>query len=237
MKPLFDLHTHSISSGHAYSTISELTLFAFKNGLSAVGCSDHGPGMPGGAHPFHFINMTVMPRTLNDVFLLRGIEANVMNLNGDLDVEERVLKKVDYVICSLHTPCVQSGDAEENTDALINVMKKTNVKIIGHPDDPRFPLNYPRLVAAAKVHDIWLEINNSSLRPDTARKNAEVNTRILLEECKKQQVTVVLGSDAHYAGQVGDFSLVMVLIEELAFPETLIANLNIENALRLVQKD
>ncbi len=237
MKLLFDLHTHSISSGHAYSTINELTVFAELKGLLAVGCSDHGPGMPGGAHPFHFLNMTVMPRVLNHVLLLRGIEANVMNLNGDLDVEERVLKRVDYAICSLHTPCIQSGDAEENTDALIKVMTKTNVKIIGHPDDPRFPLNYPKLVAKAKEHNIWLEINNSSLRSDTARINAEVNTRIILEECKKQQATVVLGSDAHYAGQVGDFSLVMALIEELDFPESLIANLDIENVKKLIRND
>lgn len=35
------------------------------------------------------------------------MEANIIDLEGKLDAEEAVLKKMDYVIASLHVPCVK----------------------------------------------------------------------------------------------------------------------------------
>lgn len=84
------------------------------------------------------------------------MEANIIDLEGKLDAEEAVLKKMDYVIASLHVPCVKAGTREENTNALIGAMKNPYVKIIGHPDDDRFPLDYEKLVkAAAKKKWRW----------------------------------------------------------------------------------
>lgn len=48
MKSIIDMHTHTISSGHAYSTLHENVQFAKKNGIKILGLSDHGPNMPGG---------------------------------------------------------------------------------------------------------------------------------------------------------------------------------------------
>ena len=62
MKPITDLHVHTISSGHAYSTLQEIVLHAKNIGLPMVGISDHAPGMPGGAHLFHFLNMRILPK-------------------------------------------------------------------------------------------------------------------------------------------------------------------------------
>ena len=44
MKLLVDTHTHTVASGHAYSTLRENALFAAKKGLEAFCCTDHGPG-------------------------------------------------------------------------------------------------------------------------------------------------------------------------------------------------
>lgn len=49
MKALIDLHTHTIGSGHAYSTIKENIEEAQRIGLSILGTSDHAPAMPGAA--------------------------------------------------------------------------------------------------------------------------------------------------------------------------------------------
>ena len=55
MKPIIDLHVHTISSGHAYSTILENVIAAKEAGLKYVGISDHTSKMPGGAHQYHLI--------------------------------------------------------------------------------------------------------------------------------------------------------------------------------------
>ena len=52
MKIAIDTHTHSVASGHAYSTVEELAKGARKHGLKGFVLTDNGPGMPGGAHPY-----------------------------------------------------------------------------------------------------------------------------------------------------------------------------------------
>ena len=41
MKPLCDLHTHTVASGHAYSTLLENVHMAAMRGLKVYGHSDH----------------------------------------------------------------------------------------------------------------------------------------------------------------------------------------------------
>ena len=50
MKIKADLHTHTLSSGHAYSTIDEMAKGAQKRGLNLIAITDHGPAMPGASH-------------------------------------------------------------------------------------------------------------------------------------------------------------------------------------------
>ena len=224
MKYPIDLHCHTVASGHAYSTLQELAREAANKNLKVLGISDHGPAMPGGAHLFHFYNLRVTPEEIYGVRILRGIEANILDENGSLDAPTECLEQLDYVIASLHPPCFNSGTAKENTKAVINAMKNPFVKIIGHPDDSRFPLDYEELVKAAKEHKVLLEINNSSLNVKSFREGALENTRTLLKICKEQNVKVILGSDAHISFHVGEFSNCLKVLEEVNFPEDLIAN-------------
>ena len=46
MKALIDLHTHTLVSGHAYSTIKENVEAARLAGLKYIGLSEHAPDMP-----------------------------------------------------------------------------------------------------------------------------------------------------------------------------------------------
>ena len=71
MKIEADLHTHSVASGHAYSTISELALAAAERGLKMIAITDHGPAIPGGPHLYHFSNLKVLPEYLHGVRLLK----------------------------------------------------------------------------------------------------------------------------------------------------------------------
>ena len=228
MKPLFDLHVHTISSGHAYSSLKENIEAAREKGLSAVGISDHAPSMPGGPHSFYFSNLKVVRESLLGVRICKGIEANIMDFDGTIDVEDRIVRKLHFVIASLHTPCISPGTAEENTRALLAAMKNPRVKIIGHPDDDRYPLDYEELVSGAKREKVALEINNSSFRAGSARQNGRQNAARMLNICRREEVPVILGSDAHIWYDVGEFSLCKELLDELDFPPELVLNYTME---------
>ena len=111
MKLLFDLHTHTVASGHAFSTLKENIEEAAAKGLKAMGTSDHYSAMPGSAQPIYFTNFKAIKEKILGVRIFTGMEANIIDLEGKLDAEEAVLKKMDYVIASLHVPCVKTTSA------------------------------------------------------------------------------------------------------------------------------
>jgi putative hydrolase len=228
MKPLFDLHTHTISGGHAYSTLKENIEGAKERGLAVMGFSDHAPFMEDAPHPFYFANFKVIREYLLGVRILKGIEANILDFEGSTDVDDAMGKKLDYVIASLHPPCIVPGTAEENTRALVGAMRNPFVKIIGHPDDDRYPLDYEELVAAAKREEVALELNNSSFRPGCGRQNGRKNARILLNLCRIHNTPVIMGSDAHIWYDVGELSLCEELLDETDFPRELVLNYRME---------
>ena len=84
MKFVADTHTHTISSGHAYSTLDELVKEASKKGLEVIAITDHTPAMPGGAHAFHFANLRIIPKEMYGVRILRGAETNIMDYEGHI---------------------------------------------------------------------------------------------------------------------------------------------------------
>ena len=235
MKYVMDLHTHTLASGHGYSTLAENIEKAKEAGLKVLGYSEHAPSMPGGPHPFYVGNLKVIPRKYGDLRLLCGIEANIMDKDGTIDVSEQVIRSsLDYVIASLHVPCIAPGTMEENTQTLLNVMKNPYVKIIGHPDDSRYPLDYEMLVPAAKESGVVLEVNNTSIHPKSVRKGARENILKMLSLCKQYECPVILGTDSHVCHQVGDFSGAQELLELAEFPDELVMNTKVENLKKIV---
>ena len=63
-----DTHIHTIASGHAYSTWKEVMDWASDEGMSHICVTDHGPKMPGAAHPFTIGNQAILPNE-NILFL------------------------------------------------------------------------------------------------------------------------------------------------------------------------
>ena len=228
MKYIIDLHTHSIAGGHAYSTFQENVAAAYAKGLSVYGFSEHAPAMPGGPHPYFFENFKVLPDEYKGMRVLKGCEANIIDLEGHFDLDDSVLARMDYVIASMHLPCVTSGTARENTDCLIKVMDNPVVQIIGHPDDSRYPLEYDRLVQAAGEKRVLLEVNNTSLSPKSFRKGGLENVQTYLSLCKEYGVPVIVGTDSHFAPQIGDFTYADKVLKDIDFPEELVVNTSVE---------
>lgn len=228
MKYVLDSHSHTLASGHAYNTIREMACAAKEKGLELLAITEHAPQMPGSCHDFYFSNLKVVSRQMCGVELLLGVELNILDFDGNVDLTMDLLKQMDIVIASMHPPCYSSGTREENTRAYINVMKNPYVNIIGHPDDSRFPVDMEALVLASKEHHVLLELNNSSLNPSGARQDAIGNDIRMLELCKKYQAPIIIGSDAHTDSDVGRHDLALKLIQELSFPEELIVNRSVE---------
>lgn len=86
-----------------------------------------------------------------------------------------------------------------------------------------------------------IEINNSSF---FIRKGSKPNCLWIAKRCKELEIPIVVGSDAHFATDVGNFTYVQALLEEANFPDELIINLEtkrltdyLENKGRLLFND
>lgn len=236
MKLVLDTHTHSIASGHAYSTIQEMAHAASEKELELLGISEHAPAMEGTCNDMYFRNVKSIPDTMYGVEMLFGIEANIMDYEGNTDVSTRTFECLDYGIASLHVNCIKPGSIEENTNAYLRAMENPYINIIGHPDDSRFEIDYQQLVEKAKETNTLLEINNTSLSPNTLRRNSKNNYYEMLALCAQNEVPIIVNSDAHISYDVGNFQYAIPLLEEMDFPEKLIANLSVERFKSLLSR-
>lgn len=224
MNFVLDTHTHTLASGHSYSTIREMAHTANERGLKLLGITEHAPKMPGSCHEFYFQNLKVVDRVMCGVELLLGAELNILDPNGTVDLPDSILRKLDITIASLHIPCMTPGTMLENTKAYVNAMKNPLINIIGHPDDRRYLVDYKEIVLAAKEYHTLIELNNASLTDGGARVNARPLDIELLGLCAEYNVPIVIGSDAHIDMAVGKHDKAAALLEEISFPEHLIVN-------------
>ena len=81
-------------------------------------------------------------------------------------------------------------------------MKYPAVKVLGHCDNPAFPVDYDALAYTA-----------------SRENNAEI-----LRCCLKYQLPIVLSSDSHGKEHVGDFTYAAEFVHQTGFPESLILN-------------
>lgn len=224
MKIALDVHTHTIVSGHAYSTMQEMARAAADKGLQVLGMAEHGPTIKGACDAAYFNNLSVIPEEMYGVKILTGAEINILDTYGSLDLSEKSIRKLKIRIAGIHHSCFKSGTVEENTDAVIGVMKNPLIDIISHPADGTAELDFERLVQTAKETRTMLEINNSSLSPSRGKERAWECHRQLLALCKKYELMVIMGSDAHISFDVARYDHVFRLIQEMEFPEDLIIN-------------
>lgn len=227
-KLVLDTHTHSIASGHAYNTINEMIKSAADKGLELLALTEHAPMMPGSCQNIYFQNFDVLPRKKYGIRVLFGCELNIMDTDGTVDLDEYSLPKLDIAIASMHTPCYTPGSKEENLRAYAKAMEVPKVNIIGHPDDGRFAVDFDELARLAKENHVLLELNNNSLRPTCFRINSWENATEMLKCCMKYGTMISLGSDAHVEEDVGNFEYAKRLLNEVEFPEELIANASVE---------
>lgn len=229
-----DLHTHTIASTHAYSTIHDYIAVAKQKGVKLFATTDHGPSMTDAPHMWHFVNLIVIPRIVDGVGILRGIEANICNIRGDIDCNERMLQQLDLIIAGFHEQVFEPSDLITNTDAMIATMRNGLVHIISHPGNPKFPVDINAIAEAAAEYNVALEINDSSFY--RSRVGSSENCKKIAEAVGKAGGVISLGSDSHIAYTLADYSHCLPTVEMVSFPQERILNVTPRRVLDFLQQ-
>ena len=220
-----DLHTHTVASGHASNTIDEMVQAAFEKGITLYAITEHSMLMPGTCTEEYFEQLAEKKSSYKGIDVLYGVELNIIDYNGSVDMGQELLERMDIGIASIHNGIgYTSGNIEENTSAVIGAIKNPYVNIIGHPDDSNIPLDYEKIIHAAMENDTLLEINNNSLTDGCWRKDTKKNIGKILELCKRFGYPVIIDSDAHCSGNVGRNEEAICFLRDKSFPDELVLN-------------
>lgn len=207
--------------------------FAKSAGLEGVALTNHGAALGDGACDMHFSSLRHMPKEIFGVRLLTGAEANILDEDGNLDINDYLLSQLEVVIASIHPPCFNRREEEGVTQAWLNVMENENVDILGHIGDGRYMSDYEAIVKKAKEKSKIIEINNHSF---LVRPGSGENCKRVALLCKKYGVPVVLSTDAHFSREIGIVPKSIALMEETEFPEELILNTSLKKLCDFLRK-
>src|SRR5690606_19995923 len=142
----------------------------------------------------------------------RGIAANILDVEGNIKLPDHYQKYTDIVLPGFHKEYFEPGSVEHNTRAMLNAITARKVDVIVHPCHPAFKVQPEPVVRAAIEHNVLLEINNASL--GLVRQGSRENCLELSKLTARLGGRVILGSDAHYAGLVGDLAAAAALAAE-----------------------
>lgn len=241
MRPLADYHTHTRWS-HASGSVAHNLRAAEALGLKAVGIAEHGPnllfvGVPTRRWPA--LHRAVTSSKEAGTKLLFNIEANVVSLDGDLDIPGYTEDKLDMLLVGLHPRVVPAGLSacwafygmrwlallsrrqrhqlyDTFTAALVNCVNKHKVDIVVHPGYG-LPIDSRELAAACARTGTFLEINC---------KHTEVIGKDIKIAAKIPEVQFVIGSDAHRPQDVGRFEPGFRLVRELGLDRERVVNVD-----------
>ena len=229
-----DTHTHTIASGHAFSTISEYARAARERGLRFLCMTDHAPRIPGAPAPVFFMAVkSLLPQELDGVYLLRGVEANVVGWNGELDLPQTLLHTLEWVIASMHVVVIDPADVQAHTNAWLQIAKNPDVDVLGHLGDGRYAFEHEPVVRACAQYGKIIEINNHSF---SGRPGSNENCRDIARLCARYRVPVVVATDAHFWDAEGRFDQSLAMLEEIGFPEELILNADYDRFASVLQE-
>jgi len=201
-----DLHIHSDYDG-GENSIREIMEAGQKMEYEYIGISDHTKFLKieHGLDERQLLKQNEEIKKINQELekkgikfrILHGCEANILN-DGSLDIEDAVLKKLDYVIAGIHSHMKMSK--EEMTKRLLTAIKNPYVRIISHPTGrlinrrDEYQIDIEKILKAAKEYNVALEINSFPDRLDLNDKN--------IRKAVEMGVKLVINTDSHHIDQL-----------------------------------
>src|SRR3989338_3930477 len=200
-----DLHCHSNWNGGQHS-IEVMAKTAMEKGYEYIGISDHSKTLKieNGLNEKQLLDQHKAIEKINAKFLasgrkfrvLHGVEADVLK-DGSIDIDDKVLKQLDYVIASVHLNTKM--EKPQMMARIEKAMKNPHVDIIGHPTGrivnqrDEYQIDMDRLLKIAKETGIILEINSS----------ARLDLRdFYIRRAKAEGVKMIINTDSHHKDQM-----------------------------------
>ena len=191
------LHCHSTYSD-GVATIADLAQAAIARGWSYIGISDHSQsafyagGMSADDIARQHREIDALNDTLGDFRILKGIEADIRT-TGELDYDDALLDRFDYVIGSVHSQFKMSES--EMTARITRALEHPRLTILGHPTgrlllarDP-YAVDVDAVIEKAAETGVAIELNADPRRLDLDWR--------FLRRAKALGVTIEIGPDAH----------------------------------------
>lgn len=201
-----DLHCHSNWNG-GDNSIEDIVKAAQERGYDYIGIADHTKFLriENGLDEKQLEkrnkeidNLNLKLKKSNLKFrILKGCEANIMP-NGSIDIKDKALESLDYVIAGIHSSFKMSK--EKMTQRMIKAMQNPNVDIISHPtgrllkEREQYDIDLDKIIKTAKETGTILEINSYPKRLDLNDQN--------IRKAKKLGVKMVINTDAHHKDQL-----------------------------------
>jgi DNA polymerase (family 10) len=192
-----DLHVHSDwTDGTA--PIEAMAEAARASGYAYIALTDHSRrvAMAHGLDPARVSRQIKeidrLNARLSGITILKGIEVDILK-DGDLDLPDATLAKLDVVVASVHSFFDLPRDAQ--TARVIRAMQNRHVAIIGHPRGrligarPAYDIDMERVIAAARDLGCCLEINAQPDRLDLDDIHAHA--------AKEAGVRLAISTDSH----------------------------------------
>ena len=230
---LADFHCHTLASLHAYSTLRENIEAAKRKNLCLLGVTDHGIGTADSPPLSYFDNLLSLPETVDGIRLLRGVEANIMDHEGRLDMPAALLQRMDFVIASYHDSCTVPGTVADHTRSYLALARNPDVDLIGHSGTAAFQYDFERVIPVFGQYGKVVEINAHTF---ICRQKSIENCMEIARLCARYSVPVLVNSDAHSEFEVGVVEKALDMLREIHFPEALIINTDADRIRQYLSK-
>lgn len=202
-----DFHVHSNWSDGS-SSIEEVARAAQKRGYQYVAICDHTKSLKitHGLDETRLVKQMEEINRLNERMkgfqVLKGTEMDILS-DGRLDLSEKVLEKLDFVVASVHSGFKQ--DKEKMTKRIIKALENPYIHVLGHPTGRLLGAREPyeveieEVMEAAKKYGKALEINAYFERLDLD----DIHCR----KAKEMGIKIAIGTDSHHLDQMWMMSL------------------------------
>jgi putative hydrolase len=226
-----DFHVHTLYSHCGIHTHLELLAEAARIGIKIMAITDHGPAIGGRVNSVFYDRFN---NPYSQVKLLKGIESNLADADGGIDVPRHLLKYMDIVLLGIHPNTPAKLGVDEYTRRICAAMRSNRcVDIITHPNDPNFPVDFVALAECAAECGMALELNNSKTLHK--RTTPEITT-CLVKACVRCGCRIAINSDTHAITELGRDEAVIPYLAQCSVPEELVLTRDVETALNFIDE-
>lgn len=238
-----DFHTHTVASGHAYSTIKENLEQARELGIQYIGITDHFFGQG------DKISIANEAARVGDL-TYRTKQGSLVNSGVISGVELNFGQRVEFSPAILKAPLRLGGlhgwfwgieyqDIEALTREVKEYIDRGYINVVAHPErklellakgrygfelTPAVKEYFKWLIDYCKKHRVFLELNECSFNQPTAdyEETIEYWLRLAKDNCNP----ITLGTDAHIYSEVGQFTHSIEMLNKVGYPIECILNCN-----------